>query len=88
MQNNNEKKQINFWLDLRSSIENLLQSGSPADHLDILDNIYDAYINSEWADDRVARQKAHVEVAIFKDILKTLQRHSMTSPAFLPSLVA
>ncbi|MHA3788340.1 hypothetical protein ACX0HA_09040 [Flavobacterium hauense] len=86
MRNNSEQKQVDFWLDVRSNIENLLQSGEPADHLEILEHIYNAYINSEWADDREARQKAHVEVAIFKDILKTLQRHSMTSPAFLPSL--
>lgn len=87
MHNNSEKDRgVNLWLDLRNDIETMLEAGKPADHLAILEDIYDAYINSEWADDRLARQKAHVEVGIFKDILLTLQRHAVHTPAILANV--
>lgn len=80
MRNNSEQKQasVDLWLDLRSQVENLLQFGEPAKHLEILEFIYEAYIASDWANDPQERRNAQVEYGIYRDLLRTLQRHATT----------
>ena len=81
MQNIRKKEnQVNFWLDLKASIENMLQFGTPEKLLEILDLMYEAFIHSEFADMREDRQNVSIEYGIFKDILKTMQKHSIATP--------
>lgn len=89
MQKNSEKEvSVNLWLDLRRNVEELLHYATPDKHLEILETIFEAYIHSEWANDIEERREASIEYGIYRDLLKTLQRHAMTAPALLPQLPA
>lgn len=77
---------VNFWLDLRQKVEDLLHYANPDKLLDILEMVYDAYIDSELANDIEERRAASIEYGIFRDILKTLRKHSVNIPADLPRL--
>jgi hypothetical protein len=81
MQNIRESKEsVDFWLDFKSSIESMLDFGTPEKHLEILELMFDAYIRSEFADMKAERREVHTGYGIFKDILKTLQKHSICTP--------
>jgi hypothetical protein len=81
MQNHSEQKnQVDFWLDFKASIENMLQFGTPEKQLEILELMFEAYLQSEFADMRDERREVCVEYGIFKDILKTMQKHSISTP--------
>jgi hypothetical protein len=84
MQNNSGKQaSVDFWLDFKRSIDAMLQFGTPEEHLKILELMFDAYIQSDFANIPEERREVHVEFGIFKGILKTLQRHSILKPADL-----
>ncbi len=89
MQNYDQNQaSVNLWLDLRTNVEELLHYATPEKHLEILETIYEAYIHSEWANDIEARREASIEYGIYRDLLKTLQRHTITAPALLPQIPA
>lgn len=83
-----QQASVDFWLDLQASIKNMLQAGTPEQHLEILQIMFDAYIQSDFANLPDERREVHVEFGIFKNILKTLQKHAITGPYSLLELPA
>lgn len=75
-----------LWADLRTSVDDLLHSGTPKEHIQLLTLLYETYLDSENANDLRERQSVMSFYAAFKSLLKTLKRHH-ADPFNLPPLV-